>query len=85
VLDWFGDLDDAGYEELYRYESTLNVLAPTSRHTLACFYDLQVLPAAQVINVLRTHPRVVISGIVWDSPFYDEDQLRPLPLPGTPA
>jgi hypothetical protein len=83
VLDWFADVDPATYEELYRYESTLNLLAPTSRHTLACFYDLGALPAAQVINVLRTHPRVVISGTVWDSPFYDVEQLRPLPLPGS--
>jgi hypothetical protein len=81
VLDWFGDLDASGFEDLYRYESTLNLLAPTIRHTLACFYDLQVLPAAQVVNVLRTHPRVVVSGCVWDSPFYDVEQLRPLPLP----
>ncbi|HZE66192.1 MAG TPA: MEDS domain-containing protein [Sporichthyaceae bacterium] len=81
VLDWCGDLDASGFEDLYRYESTLNLLAPTIRHTLACFYDLQVLPAAQIINVLRTHPRVVISGTVWDSPFYDEEELRPLPLP----
>lgn len=83
VLDWFADVDPATYEELYRYESTLNLLAPTSRHTLACFYDLRALPAAQVINVLRTHPRVVVSGTVWDSPFYDEAQLQPLPLPGS--
>jgi hypothetical protein len=83
VLDWFADVDPATYEELFRYESTLNLLAPTSRHTLACFYDLGVLPAAQVINVLRTHPRVVVSGTVWDSPFYDVEQLRPLPLPGS--
>jgi hypothetical protein len=83
VLDWFADVEEATYEELYRYESTLNLLAPTIRHTLACFYDLRALPAAQVINVLRTHPRVVVSGTVWDSPFYDVEQLRPLPLPGS--
>jgi hypothetical protein len=81
VLDWFAEVDPATYEELYRYESTLNLLAPTSRHTLACFYDLATLPAARVIDVLRTHPRVVVSGTVWDSPFYDEEQLRPLLLP----
>jgi hypothetical protein len=83
VLDWCGDLDAAGFADLYRYESTLNLLAPSIRHTMACFYDLQVLPAAQIISVLRTHPRVVVSGAVWDSPFYDEEQLDPLPLPGS--
>jgi hypothetical protein len=81
VLDWVDELDAAGFDDLYRYESTLNLFAPTVRHTMACFYDLQVLPAGRVIDVLRTHPRVVVSGAVWDSPFYDEEQLRPLPLP----
>jgi hypothetical protein len=92
VLDWVDGLDAGGFDELFRYESTLNLLAPAGRHTLACFYDLARLPAAEVINVLRAHPKVVISGTVWDSPFYrtvqyDDTDLRPLPLsePGDPA
>jgi hypothetical protein len=87
VLDWVAGLDTGGFDELFRYESTLNLLAPAGRHTLACFYDLARLPAAEVINVLRAHPRVVISGTVWKSPFYYDKDLRPLPLPepGSPA
>ncbi|HEX3612889.1 MAG TPA: MEDS domain-containing protein [Sporichthyaceae bacterium] len=87
VLDWVDDLDPAGYQDLFRYESTLNLLAPTSRHSLACFYDLARLPAAEVVNVMRAHPRLVVSGQVWNSPFYDDEDLRPLPLPdpGGPA
>ncbi|HEX3828910.1 MAG TPA: MEDS domain-containing protein [Sporichthyaceae bacterium] len=87
VLDWVDGLDAGGFDELFRYESTLNRLAPAGRHTLACFYDLALLPAAEVINVLRAHPRVVISGAVWESPFYVDKDLRPLPLPepGHPA
>ena len=87
VLDWVDGLDTGGFDELFRYESTLNLLAPAGRHTLACFYDLARLPAAEVINVLRAHPQVVISGTVWKSPFYDDKDLRPLPLPepGHPA
>jgi hypothetical protein len=80
VLDWVDGLDEAGFDQLFRYESTLNLVAPAGRHTLACFYDLATLPAAEVVNVLRAHPDVVISGTVWKSPFYDDRGLRPLPL-----
>jgi len=81
VLDWVEDLDPAGFDDLFRYESTLSFLAPTSRHTLACFYDLARLPAAEVVNVMRAHPCLVVSGQVWESPFHDDEELRPLPLP----
>lgn|GEM_PF-2924307 len=85
VLDWFDFLDDDGFDDLFRYESTLSALAPAGRHSLACFYDLRVLPAAQVIDVFRTHPKVVVSGTLWESPFYVPEQLRPLPLTPRPG
>lgn len=81
VLDWVEQLDAAGFDELFRYESTLNLLAPASRHSLVCFYDLTRLPAAEIVNVMRSHPHLVVSGQVWESPFYDDEELRPLPLP----
>src|SRR5581483_4391096 len=77
VLDWVGDLDPAGLTELFRYESSLNLIAASSRHTFACFYDLRALRAEGVLTVLRTHPRVVLGGMPWDSPFYDESGLDP--------
>jgi hypothetical protein len=80
VLDWVDGLDAAGFDDLFRYESTLNVLAPTTRHSMACFYDLAKLPAAEVVNVMRAHPQVVVSGTVWESPFYHDEDLQPLPL-----
>lgn len=78
VLDWAGALDAPGFDGLFRYESSLSVIAPDSRHTLACFYDLTTLPATEVISVFRTHPHVVVSGMMWESPFYDPSGLRPL-------
>jgi hypothetical protein len=69
-LDWVESLDAAGFAELLRYEEGLTELAAGSRHTYACFYDLGKLAAGQVIALLRAHPRAIIDGAVWDSPFY---------------
>jgi hypothetical protein len=69
-LAWVERLDDAGLGELFDYEAALDAFAPECRHTFACFYDLTRIPAAGVLDVLRTHPRALVNGVLWDSPFY---------------
>lgn len=69
-LAWTADLDDEGFAELLRYEASLDGIAPTSRHTYACFYALADLSVCHLIEVLRTHPHVLIDGALWESPFY---------------
>lgn len=69
-LSWIGALGEEGFDELIEYETSLNAVAPACRHTLACFYDLGQLAAEQIVALLRAHPRVVIDGALWDSPFY---------------
>ncbi len=64
---------EEGFDELIEYETSLNALAPSCRHTLACFYDLALLDADRIVALLRAHPQVVIDGALWDSPFYVED------------
>ncbi|MGQ0843203.1 MAG: MEDS domain-containing protein [Sporichthyaceae bacterium] len=69
-LSWIEALGQEGFDELIAYETSLNSIAPACRHSLACFYDLGQLDADQVVALLRAHPRVVIDGALWDSPFY---------------
>lgn len=69
-LSWIEALGQEGFDELIEYETSLNSIAPACRHSLACFYDLGQLDADQVVALLRAHPRVVIDGALWDSPFY---------------
>ena len=80
-LNWIDVLDADGLVELFRYEATLSTFAPAGRHSLVCFYDLRLLPAAAVVEVLRTHPKAMLGGALWDSPFYVPAALRPLQLP----
>jgi DcmR-like sensory protein len=74
-LNWLKVLDDKGLRELFAYESALDSLAPGCRHTFACFYDTTQLPARNVIDVFRTHSRVVVGGALWNSPFYRSPEL----------
>lgn len=69
-LSWIEALGEEGFDELIEYETSLNSIAPACRHTLACFYDLALLDADQIVALLRAHPQVVIDGTLWDSPFY---------------
>jgi hypothetical protein len=80
-LDWIEVLDADGLVELFRYEATLSTFAPSSRHSLVCFYDLSRLSAAGVVEVLRTHPKAILGGALWDSPFYDPAALNPVEIP----
>ena len=72
-LRWIEALDAKGFDELIQYETGLNSVAPGCRHTLACFYDLGLLDATQIVALLAAHPRIVVDGTLWDSPFYVPD------------
>jgi hypothetical protein len=69
-LNCLSVLDRDGLAEMFAYEAALDALAAGCRHTFACFYDLTQLPAQYVIDVFRSHRRVLVGGAFWDSPFY---------------
>ena len=69
-LDWLAPLDGSSLDDVHGYESVLDSFASQSRHTFACFYDTTSLPGAHLIDVFRTHSRVLVGGALWESPFY---------------
>src|SRR5712671_583411 len=77
---------------LLEYECRLNLALPKAGDIVICAYDLDEFGAAIVIDALRTHPIVLIGGIVQRNPFYvrPEELLRELderesPETGCPA
>lgn len=62
--------DVPGVEHLIGYESELNRI--TSCHPVAvlCLYDLDKFSGEVVINVVKTHPQVLIQGILVENPYY---------------
>ncbi|HVS41555.1 MAG TPA: MEDS domain-containing protein [Candidatus Dormibacteraeota bacterium] len=61
-----------GVEELCAYEAKINVFAPRYPQILLCLYDLERFTGEVIVDVLKTHPKVLIGNMVIENPFYVE-------------
>lgn len=59
-----------GWDELFIYESSLNHVVEEVPAILMCLYDLKKFGAEMLVEVLQTHPRVLLDGTVIDNPHY---------------
>jgi hypothetical protein len=59
-----------GVEDLMEYETRVNQLIPKYEDTVICTYDLSKFGADVVIHALRTHPLVIIGGLLQENPFF---------------
>lgn len=59
-----------GCEDLFLYESALNHAVERMPAILMCLYDLQKFGADMLVEVLRTHPTVLLDRTVIDNPHY---------------
>jgi hypothetical protein len=78
-MEWV--LNDPGaLGRLLEYECRANLALPRAGDIVLCAYELDKFGAAIVIDALRTHPIVLIGGIVQRNPFYvpPEELLKEL-------
>jgi hypothetical protein len=59
-----------GVQDIIEYESRLNKVLRQFNDPVICVYDLAQFGAGTVIDILRTHPMVIIGGILQENPFY---------------
>jgi DNA-binding CsgD family transcriptional regulator len=59
-----------GWEDLFLYESALNHAVEEMPAILMCLYDLQKFGADMLVEVLHTHPKVLLDRTVIDNPHY---------------
>lgn len=73
--------DLTGVELLIVYEAQLNRFLAKYPQTILCLYDLERFTDGEIlIEILRTHPKVLMSGTVIDNPWYIEpDELLAAP------
>jgi hypothetical protein len=65
-----------GVEELCAYEAKINLFAPLYPQILLCLYDLERFTGEVIVDVLKTHPKVLIGNMVVENPFYvDPDEF----------
>jgi hypothetical protein len=71
-------VDLPGIEDMIEFETRVNYVVPKYDNTVICAYDLSKFGASTVMYALRTHPVVIIGGLLQENPFYvDPDQLLP--------
>jgi hypothetical protein len=58
-----------GVNDLLEYEARLN-LRPRDRDPIVCTYDLNRYGSAFIVDVMRTHPMILVGGLVQENPFY---------------
>src|ERR1700694_4235911 len=63
-------LDKPGVDNLVEYETRLNHVLPKYDDAVVCTYDLSKFPASLVMDILRTHPVVIIGGVLQENPFF---------------
>jgi hypothetical protein len=61
-----------GVEELVGYEAKLNRFLPRYPQVILCLYELDRFSGEVLVDVLKTHPKVLLGGMVLDNPYYLE-------------
>ena len=79
-------LNNPGVDDLLEYETRLNYVVPKYDDPVVCTYDLTKFGASVVMDALRTHPVVIIGGLLQENPFFvPPDQLLLELREGQPA
>lgn len=66
-------LDQPGERsEFFRYEAGLNEVIPDYPQVILLLYDLERFGSEVLMDVLQTHPRVIVDDMVHDNPYYIE-------------
>jgi hypothetical protein len=75
--------DWPGVDDLLEYETRLNYILPQYKDPVICTYDLARFGGNIVVDIMRTHPMIIIGGVVQENPFFvpPDEFLRELAQP----
>jgi len=63
-------VDLPGVEDLIEFETRVNYVVPKYDDIVICAYDLAKFGASVVMDALRTHPVVILGGLLQENPFF---------------
>ena len=59
-----------GSRDLVAYEARANMLVAKHQHVVICVYDAAKFGGDVILNILRTHPLVLLGGILHANPYF---------------
>jgi len=63
-------LDKPGVDDLLEYETRINYVLPKYEDPVICTYDLTRVRSTVAMDIMRTHPVVIMGGLLHDNPFF---------------
>jgi len=63
-------LGKPGVDNLVEYETRLNYVLPKYDDPVVCTYDLSRFGSSVAMDIMRTHPVVIIGGVLQENPFF---------------
>jgi len=63
-------LDKPGVDDLLEYEIRINYVLPKYDDPVICAYDLAKIRSAVAMDLIRTHPVVIMGGLLHENPFF---------------
>jgi hypothetical protein len=60
----------SGLDEFLTYEAELNRFLPRYPQVIMCFYDLDHFGGEVLVDILKTHPKVLMGGTVLENLYY---------------
>jgi hypothetical protein len=63
-------LDKPGVDDLVEFETRVNYVLPKYDDPVICTYDLSKFSASVVMDIMRTHPVVIIGEVLQENPFF---------------
>ncbi len=68
-MEW--SLEDfPGTDDIVAYECRLHEVTSRCDDVVVCTYDLNRFSASVVMDIMRTHPQVIVGGILQENPFH---------------
>jgi hypothetical protein len=65
--------------ELLVLESEMNRFLPLFPQVILCLYDINAFGGGMVVDLLKTHPRILLGGMILENPHYlSPDELLAL-------
>jgi MEDS: MEthanogen/methylotroph, DcmR Sensory domain len=63
-------VNKAGVDSWLEYETRVNYVVPKYNDPVICTYDLSKFSASLIMDMMRTHPVVIIGGVLQENPFF---------------
>jgi hypothetical protein len=68
-MDWAAQ-QRSYIEDLIEFESRVNDVWLRHDDAVICTYDLQKFGGGTVIDMIRTHPMIIVGGVLHENPFF---------------